>query len=441
MALPLPKAFWPLTITAGVNDKIDVKRTSDSALFVATIAAGTYYSVATLARAVRDALQSAWANSWGVEVPGNNLAAFNPSFESAVAGGPSGGTAGWGQYNNSSGLEPFTFWGAATPWTTDSPVPHGSSHLKCVWAVDNTTTKGLFTHLGNALSDGTKAGIGWRHDDFFRVRFWARASGTNVGKSMGMNWNAQPNVQTALVNPPLSGQWQQYEFRVQWASNPLPGAALGTTGETYISIANSGSNGNLHIDKIEVVSEGTQTLSYDNAMGHFVIGGEAPFELLFSSGANQAVSARDLLGFGIGDTVSGKQVVSPFQHQNGWYVADPVQDDTGDLPLYERGQSVAQGGPGYSLDFGTRYQRIIRLGYVPAQKAFKAAEGVRRNEAIERLFDAGWKRVRWWSDSLDELSGADLMMDLETAKTLPRDRLSPGNPLYSLRMKFWKFVS
>lgn len=53
MALSLPKAFWPITITAGLNDAIDV--TTPSAQTV-RVAAGTYYSPTDLLAAVAAAL-------------------------------------------------------------------------------------------------------------------------------------------------------------------------------------------------------------------------------------------------------------------------------------------------------------------------------------------------------------------------------------------------
>lgn len=182
------------------------------------------------------------------------------------------------------------------------------------------------------------------------------------------------------------------------------------------------------------------SVSVSSTTGKVTVSGTSAFSLKFSTGAGAASSPRHLLGFGAVDTVSGTTATGQYQHQNGWYAVDPVQDDTGELPLYERGQSVALGGNGYALDFGTRYQRVIRLGFLPAWKTWSAEEGANLNEAIERLFDAGWQRLRWWPDASVEGAYSDLVMDLDTAKTLPRERLSPGNPLYALRMKFWKFV-
>jgi hypothetical protein len=43
MALPLPKAFWPVTVIAGVNDKIHFM--VGATKYEATVAPGTYYSL------------------------------------------------------------------------------------------------------------------------------------------------------------------------------------------------------------------------------------------------------------------------------------------------------------------------------------------------------------------------------------------------------------
>lgn len=165
------------------------------------------------------------------------------------------------------------------------------------------------------------------------------------------------------------------------------------------------------------------------------------FVLKFSTGANAATSARDLLGFGTVDTVSGLSATGANQHQNGWYAEDPVVDDTRDLPAFERAQTVALGGPVKSLEFATRYGRSISLAFLQPHKVFKEDEGsTHLNEAIERLVEDGWSRFRWWPDASVEGTSADYALDIDSAKTLPRDRLARAVALYSLTLKLRKFV-
>jgi len=53
----LPKAFWPLTITAGVNDRIDFK--IGASALNAVVPAGIYYTVLDLLNALYTAMQAA----------------------------------------------------------------------------------------------------------------------------------------------------------------------------------------------------------------------------------------------------------------------------------------------------------------------------------------------------------------------------------------------
>lgn len=248
-APPLPKCYWPVTITAGVNDAFQVKRVSDSAQINVTIAAGTYYSFESLRAAVQTALTAAWSNGWAVSLASDNRVSFT-------------GTAS------------------------------------------------------------------------FALRF----------------------------------------------------AYVGATGKMV-----------------------------------------AP-----------------LLGFRADaiETGSGTSLVSTHQHANGWYAPDPVADDTEDLPGYDRAVARAIGGQTKAVDFGTVYDRVITLGYLPAVKVYKAAEVLTANkrQAIEWLFDDGWARFRWWPDASVEATWTDYVLSPETAKALVRNRLSPGSPLYSLTLRLWKWV-
>jgi hypothetical protein len=141
------------------------------------------------------------------------------------------------------------------------------------------------------------------------------------------------------------------------------------------------------------------------------------------------------------NVVWGLQANAPNQHQNGWYAERPVVNDTGDLPVYERALARALGGQTYGLDFATRYDRMIGLAMLADYKTWKADEGAAHvNEAIERLFDAGWQRLRWWPDASVEGTYEDLVLDPETVKRMQRNRLSPAKPLYALNLGFWKFI-
>jgi hypothetical protein len=174
------------------------------------------------------------------------------------------------------------------------------------------------------------------------------------------------------------------------------------------------------------------------AQGRITVAGTSAFQLLFSSGAHVTTSARFVLGFGAVDTASATTTTSQWQHQNGWYADDPPTSDTRDLDLYERAQAVALGGQVKGLDYAQRFQRMLSFGQVAKHKVWTVDEGARQFEAIQRLWESGWARFRYWPDATIDADYADYAMDLETAKTLPWNRLSPGMPYYSFSLKLWK---
>jgi hypothetical protein len=173
-----------------------------------------------------------------------------------------------------------------------------------------------------------------------------------------------------------------------------------------------------------------------------VASGSATSSLLFASGANAGDGVREMLGFDAADVAasSGATATGVRQHANAWYAVDPVNDDTGNLPTYERAQTVSLFGVVRGVQFSTRYLRTITLSHLPQWKVFKDLEGSHGNEAIERLFDSGWARFRYWPDATVEAAYVDYALDADTAKALPRQRLSPGAALYSLTLKMRKYV-
>jgi hypothetical protein len=165
------------------------------------------------------------------------------------------------------------------------------------------------------------------------------------------------------------------------------------------------------------------------------------FSLLFATGANAATSARTILGFGAVDTASATSATAANQMEGCWFPGESVADDTGDLDVYERAQTASLAGVVKSLDYATRLVRAVSFSLLPPHKVFIANEGsTYLNEAVQRLFRSGWTRFRWFNDATDLATGTDYVLDLDTAKQLPRNRLSPGAALYSLNLKMRRFV-
>jgi hypothetical protein len=177
-----------------------------------------------------------------------------------------------------------------------------------------------------------------------------------------------------------------------------------------------------------------------SASGRFSISGTAAF--ILSWGSNLASEAQQLLGWPAGATGSALTQTAPNQHQGGWYADDPVVDDTRDLPVLERAQTVALSGRPKVVTYATRYLRTIVLGSLQGWKVFVADEGSSYlNEAIQRVITgSGCARFRWFPDQTDLATGSDYALDLDSARRLPRDRLSSGVALYSLALTFRPYV-
>jgi hypothetical protein len=149
-----------------------------------------------------------WNTSFGVDTDGTGM------------------PDGWSVYNNSAALEPVT------PSAQAAGGVDGGPFLRIAWSVANTTTKGVYT---NTAGRGGPAG-GWSSGRWYTLSWWARASGTVVGKPMAIAWNANPNEQVAVSNPPLSPAWQRYAFAFRWTTSPLPGTSSGVIGELYVTV-------------------------------------------------------------------------------------------------------------------------------------------------------------------------------------------------------------
>jgi hypothetical protein len=117
-----------------------------------------------------------------------------------------------------------------------------------------------------------------------------------------------------------------------------------------------------------------------------------------------------------------------------WLAQDPVLDDTRDTAVYDRVGQQAFTGRFKGLDLARRYVRVVRLGFLPGWKTWKVDEGLSHvGEAIERLFDDGWASFSYFPDASGVADGI-YALDEKTRKTFPRNRLSPGNPVYSLEL-------
>ncbi len=209
--------------------------------------------------------------TWPTYVKPRTNYLINSSFEVS-----SGGLAtNWSIYNNSSATEPAT--------SAIVPGLSGGSAQRVSWGKGNTATKGVFT--------ATALGTNWREGTWYTISYYARASGTNVGQTMELAWNApSPFYTTVVSNPPLSAQWQRYVFNVYFAVG-----AGAIPNQIYFMIhQNSGTYGDLDFDLAQVetgttatrpIENNSTTLSATSNPIFYGAGSGSPFEPIFDLAA------------------------------------------------------------------------------------------------------------------------------------------------------------
>jgi hypothetical protein len=152
------------------------------------------------------------------------------------------GTAdSWSVYNNSPSLEPTVL--------RMAPGRTGGLAQRVSWGTGNTSTKGV-QELG-VSAPAPVAG------QWYTVGFFARASGSNIGKWMGLRNNAPtPNQKLFISNPALSAAYQLYVFQVFWnvGTSPIAECFITINNSASSDADNTGTFGDLDIDDVLFVA-------------------------------------------------------------------------------------------------------------------------------------------------------------------------------------------
>lgn len=178
--------------------------------------------------------KSIYAEKLVVTAGGANLL-LNSTFQ--VDANADGIADGWSLYNNSVGDEPWTAYSIPATGGVDN-----RGYQRMTWAVDNTTTKGVYRSCA------------FRANTTYVVSWWARMPTLTSGTRpvMELRWSITPST-TWLSQPVLGGSdWQRYAARV----------AFGGTADTevYCTILSAHAcAGTLDIDHFQV--EEADTLS------------------------------------------------------------------------------------------------------------------------------------------------------------------------------------
>lgn len=139
---------------------------------------------------------------------------------------------------------------------------------RITWAVNAAWPKGVTS--SSSLFFRTKpCGVigGWRTAIYYVFSVWARASGTNIGKYLGLDWITSPQSGVTVINnPPLTTDWQRYAFRVRWDPGATPNNSwfLSISGSNSGGVAACGTQGQLDLDAIQI-EEGILPSAYGPA--------------------------------------------------------------------------------------------------------------------------------------------------------------------------------
>lgn len=158
--------------------------------------------------------------------------------------------------------------------------------------------------------------------------------------------------------------------------------------------------------------------------------------------ATATSGAPNLFGFAATNTASATTLTGAFQHANGWYSPVAVVDDS--LPVRDRMMDVVT----RTMIGTTKYfseneliERFLIFKFVPPEYTYQAFEsGANINRAIERWWDAGRSRFRYWPDAATEGTSFDYTLDADTIKKFQPKRQFTKKGLYEINMGCFGYV-
>jgi hypothetical protein len=165
----------------------------------------------------------------------------NSSFETDT--NADGAADNWQTYNNAAATEPSQL--------RIVPGMNGGKAQRISWGINTTSSKGI-----------TQTGVStpaWVTGQWYTISFFARASGTNLGKFMSLGWNTAPSTGFDIANPALTASWQRYVYQVFWNNGSSPTAEIyftisSATSNAYANTIPSGTFGDLDFDLVQVTT-------------------------------------------------------------------------------------------------------------------------------------------------------------------------------------------
>lgn len=149
-----------------------------------------------------------------------------------------------------------------------------------------------------------------------------------------------------------------------------------------------------------------------------------------------------VVGWGTVDAATVLSYTGPNQHQNGWYADVATRSDG--LPVRETDNNVVtltMAGQTKKITETELISRELKWEFLKPEKTYIAYESTSINQSIERWWQDGGARFRYWSDGTVEATYDDYVLDQETSRQFKPKRSFDKKALYEVLFRFRKYVA
>lgn len=181
-----------------------------------------------------------------------------------------------------------------------------------------------------------------------------------------------------------------------------------------------------------------------SSTGHFIINPNGDGEVSFTFFSNPTNIIAEVIGFDpdFNTDPSTDPVTAPYQHQNGWYSDVATADDS--LLVRDRSMDVVTRTVEGQTKFLSEQELVNRawiFRWLNPEKTYIDFEGDNLNEAIERWWEDGRGKFRYWADGTAESDYADYVLDLETIREFRPKRQRVNKGIYEVSFGAFGYVS
>lgn len=225
-------------------------------------------------------------------------------------------------------------------------------------------------------------------------------------------------------------------IRVSFAAGPSETANIATG--TYLSATLLAAAVDAALDALHPGSERFNVTV--GSTGRFTIG--CIDDSISLKWSDPLATAYAILGWTAADTGDAASHTAPNQHQNGWYADVATRKDS--LPIRDREAdtvTVTKGGQTKFVSEPELARRELRFAFLKPHKTYIQYESTNPNEAIERWWQDGRARFRYWPDGTVEGTYTDNVFDTETIKEFAATRQFEKKALYEISLLMRGYVA